>query len=894
MTEGFTLNGTKRSLPDDGDALLIDVLREEAGLTGTKLVCGSGVCGACTVQLDGQPVASCLLPARAARGKSVVTVEGIGGATLHPVQKAFIACDALQCGFCTPGFIVAAAAFHDAWRKAQGSVAPPRETVAQALSGHLCRCGAYAAILRALGEACAGRFDGDSAEGPRAEARDKVTGGAKYTVDIKHEGQLEGAILRSREPHARIHDLDLSAARALSGVAAAVSLLAADRTVRFAGQEIAAVAASDRATARAALARITLRYEPLPAAVGMDDARREGAPLVFPGFRKRPANIAEGPLLPGFWSQNLRGPSGALSDKPARARKLLAAARAGAAPLLVEGTWRADGQSHTTFEPHAAVARVEGERLTVHASTQGVSHLAALIARRFSLPADQVRVIADHVGGGFGSKGGLRAETIAAVELARAARAPVRVVLDRHEELTVTGYRPGCELALSLLPGADGGLKALSIKAYADTGAGVNSTVAGLARLMYPAEAKELVDYDVVSNLAPGSPFRAPGAPTLCFALEQAIDEAALRLGVDAIELRRRWDPDVFRQRLYHWAAGLDTWRGRPPAGGERGRFRRGVGVAAGTWFYFWESGCAVELGVTNGRLFAATAAQDIGQGIRSVFANAVAQAFDLAPAEIDVRIGDSALAAGPISGGSRTTATVVPAAMAAAARLQAELRRQSNIDVGEDPDWRRVIEAAPDTVVRESRPRDAEKTAPGVVSPFDQAGVIGTVFKWILRRFAHLETGLGAAGGVQVAEVEVDTWLGHVRVLGVHSGVAVGKIAAPALARSQAEGSIIQGIGYALYESREVDRASGQVLSAGLEDYRIPGIADTPEIDVHFDEAGFEHVPGGGIGLGEIATVPTAAALANAVRNATGVRLQQLPMRPDRVLAALGKAVRP
>lgn len=893
MTSSFTLNGAARPLPGDADTLLIDVLREEIGLTGTKLVCGAGVCGACAVLLDGKPVASCLLAARAARGRSVVTVEGIGGEALHPVQKAFIACDALQCGFCTPGFVVAAAAFHDEWRKTNGTALPSREAIAAALSGHLCRCGAYAGILKAVGEACAGRCDGGNADGPRREARDKVTGRAKYTVDVKHPGQLEGVILRSGEPHARVHDLDLRAARALPGVAAVVSLLGSDKTVRFAGQEIAAVAAKDRTTAKAALAAITLRYEKLPGVVGLDDARRDGAPLVFSGFRKKPANIAEGPLLPGFWRGNLRGPSGALSDKPGRARKMLAAAKAGAEPLLVEGTWLTDGQSHTTLEPHAAVARFDGEQLTVHASTQAVSHLAALIADRCSLPREQVRVIADHVGGGFGSKVGLRPETVAAVELARAARAPVRVALDRHEELTITGYRPACELALSLLPGADGALKALSVKAYADTGVGVNSTVAALARLIYPAEAKELVDYDVVSNLPPGSPFRGPGGPVLCFALEQAVDEAALRLGVDPIELRRRWDPDVYRQRLYRWAQGLDTWRGRPD-GSERGRFRRGVGMAAGTWLYFWQPGCEVELAVKNGRLSASTAAQDIGTGICSVLANAVAHAFDLAPLDLEVRIGDLAMPPGPISGGSRTTATVVPAAMAAAERLKAELRRQSNVDIGDRPDWRAVIAAAPDTLVKEGRPLDSDKTAPGVVSPLDQAGIIGAIFKWILRRFAHVETGRGTAGAVQVAEVEVDTWLGHVRVLRVHSGLAAGKIAAPMLARSQAEGSIIQGIGYALYESRQVDPASGQVLTAGLEDYRIPGIADTPEIDIHFDEEGFEHVPGGGIGIGEIATVPMAAALANAVRNATGVRLQQIPMRPDRLLAALGKTARP
>ncbi|HEX9360786.1 MAG TPA: 2Fe-2S iron-sulfur cluster-binding protein, partial [Bradyrhizobium sp.] len=227
----MTINGRVEPLPDDPENLLIDVVRDALKLTGTKLVCGAGVCGACTVLVDGAPVVSCLMPARAAAGKSVTTVEGIGAGKLHPVQKAFMAHDALQCGFCTPGFIVEATAFHDRWRATKGTAAPSREDIGAALSGHLCRCGAYDGIFHAVTEACEGRFDGDDIVSPRLEAREKVTGAAKYTVDIRHDGQLEGVILRSHVAHARIVELDLAPARAISGVSAAISLLGDDRTV---------------------------------------------------------------------------------------------------------------------------------------------------------------------------------------------------------------------------------------------------------------------------------------------------------------------------------------------------------------------------------------------------------------------------------------------------------------------------------------------------------------------------------------------------------------------------------------------------------------------------------------------------------------------------------------
>jgi xanthine dehydrogenase YagR molybdenum-binding subunit len=885
----MTINGRIAHLPDDPDALLVDVLRDTLHLTGTKLVCGAGVCGACTVLLDGTPVASCLMPARAAADKSITTVEGIGAAKLHPVQKAFMAHDALQCGFCTPGFIVEAVAFHDRWRALGAATAPSREEIGAALSGHLCRCGAYDGIFRAVADACAGRFDGDEIVSPRMEAREKVTGAAQYTVDIAHEGQLEGVILRSRLAHARITELDLAPALALPGVSAAIALIGDDRIVRFVGDPIAAVAARDRSTAAAGLAAIRIAYEPLPGAIGLDAARQPEAPVVFEkSQRKKAGNVSEGAGSPAPWKRNIRGPSSAFSSKAGKARSWIASARDTQNPLLVEATFRTGTQQHACLEPHASVARFDGEHLTVHVSTQAVFHLMEQIAKRYRLDHDKVRVTADHVGGGFGSKASLGMETIAAIELARAAKAPVRIAFDRHEELSVTGYRPAAEVNIALLPSEEGGLKALSLTAHADTGAAINSTIAALARLIYPAEAKALADFDVISNLPPGAAFRGPGGPPMAFALEQAIDEAALRMKIDPIALRKRWDPNPNRQRLYDWAAGLEVWRNRPAS--QSGRYRRGVGIATGYWLYLWQPGSKVEVAVKNGRLVASTAIQDIGTGSRTVIANTVAHAFGLDPHEIEVRIGDSHLPEGPGSGGSRTTASVVPPTLLAIEKLKAAIERNAKAPPlpGSNAPWRELIAASPDLSESAERPEDVKPKAPGIRSPLKDAGFMGMIFGWMMRRFSNLAIGAGVPSSVQVIEVEVDTWLGHVRVLNVHTGIAVGKIAAPALARGQAAGSVIQGIGYALYEAREIDSNSGEILTGGMEDYRIPGIADTTEISVHFDEGGFEHVAGGSVGIGEVATVPTSPALANAICAATGVRMTELPIRPDRLLAAL------
>jgi len=851
----ISVNGKAAKVDVDAHETAAGLLRDQLGLTGTKLACGTGVCGACTILVDGTPQVSCLTPSLSVEGREVTTVEGLDGT--HPVQRAFAAHDALQCGYCTPGLVVEAAAFTDRWRAAHGDSAPTRAQVAQAMAGHLCRCGAYESIQAAIAAACAGKHDHDDSVPARVEAWEKITGRARYTTDVRLAGQLEGVIIRSTLPHARVGPVRVDGA-------AVADLLPADRVVRYVGQPIAAVAAPSRAEALAAAATAEVAYTPLPAALTTVEAQRPDAPVVYDsraGKRSAPRSN-EAPLSPAKWAGNLRGPSAA-SWRAGTATKRIDAARERGDHRLVSATFTTAAQSHTSMEPHACVAQWDDHgELHLYLSTQAVSRVAAEAAKRWGLKPGAVHVVADHVGGGFGSKVHLTGDIVAAVELARLNAAPVRVVLDRAEELIDGGSRPATRIELSLLADADGNLAAMSMDAWGDGGTAIGTNSAALARYIYGNAPRQLRDFDVLTHQPPGAPFRGPGGPPMVWALEQAVDEIAERCGTDPIALRQRWDGNPKRRALYELAAALPAWTDRQPAGAQAGRFRRGVGVAATNWLYLLDPEAEVELVVEQGVVVARTATQDIGTGSRSVIADLVRTELGLPAGRVRVEIGRTGTVHGPGSVASSATPSIAPAATDAARRLRAALPAGPILAALGDAEGLRVVGR---------RHRDRR----GYVTPFPIGG---------------LSIGRGFAGAVHLTEVEVDVRLATVRVTRVWCGVAAGHIYAERLARSQCEGGIIQGIGYALFEQRHVDPSTGVVLTDNLEDYRIPGIGDTPEISVHFHQEGWEHVTGRGVGLGEMSTVGVAASIGNAVYAATGWRPHDLPIRPDRLREGLNR----
>ena len=849
-----TINGQVRTIDVDGHESAIEVIREQLGLTGSKLVCGGGVCGACTVQLDGTAVASCLTPATAMRNVEVTTVEGLGeGDDLHCAQRAFMAHDALQCGYCTPGFVTAAAAFIDQWRAEHGDTAPTRLEIADALAGNLCRCGAYEGIYRAVEAACRGEHDqpGSSA---RVDAEAKVTGAAIYTADVFPADGLHAVIVRSPVGAADVGPTPTDAAPWV------VDLLGDHRSVVYAGQPIAAVAAETLAEARRLATDFPIEITPKPFVTAPEAAKAKGAPVVHADKASRRAapNAAEGASFPARWDGNARGPI-TVRYRGATANRRIDRARSNGEAGLAELELGTGVQMHTSFEPHCTVADwTDPNKLVVWTSTQGVNLVHEELAEHYDLDPSAIEIRSDFVGGGFGAKLALTPDMHGAIQLSRAARRPVRLVLDRREELTATGNRPGSLSKVQLLVGDDNAYEALVMENEAHAGAAINGAYGVIAALTYRRAPKLTRDRDIVTNTPPGAPFRGPGGPTAAWALESAVDQAAHQLGRDPIDVRRGLDRNEKRSALYDWAQDLELWKSRTAVGSDSGRFRRGVGVAAANWMYMMDPATEVEVAVEDGRLAVSIACQDMGTGSKTLLAKAVAGVFDIEPSDVVVRMGvaSGSTPHGPASGGSRTTPSIWSTAVEAAEKLRAEVGSRP----GPEHEGIRV---------RVQRDGDDRRGLP-------------------LTLPTSLRLGRGFSAAVHVSQVEVDTLTGKVRVIEVHGGVAVGRIHSLPTARNQCEGSIIQGVGLALYEQQVIDPHTGLTLSSNLEDYRIPQLGDTPEMHIHFHTEGWEHVPGGGVGLGEVATISPAASVGNAVFNATGWRPRHLPIRPDRVLEGL------
>ena len=727
---------------------------------------------------------------------------------------------------------------------------------------------------------------------PRVDGPDKVSGAAHYTHDIRLPGLLHAAVLRSPHACATLATLDLEPARAAPGVVAVLPLAKPGDRLLFAGQDVAAVAASTPQQAHEALRRISATYTPEPFVVDTRAAMRPDAPLVHRGKVSERSTEGDEPGTAGGTAQkgNVRmSPSQKKGDVDKGLRQ---------AKVTHEATYTTQVHTHSALETDSLVVRWDdANKLTAWCSTQGIFSVRDELAEVFELKPQDVRVITDFFGGGFGAKFGASAPGtrmgFIAGELARQARAPVALLLDRREEHLCTGNRPDSVQQVALGASADGTLTAIKVLAHGSAGIGTGAGVGRNAFGIYTRCPNIRVEsHDVFTNAGPGTAFRAPGHPQGAFAVELALDELALKLGKDPLALRIAHNEHPVRRYQFEHGRKQFRWDERRKHAEDqrrRGtRLRRGVGVAAAIWGDFGRPR-AVVAGVSVGRdgsVELRNGLQDIGGGIRTVVAQVVAEVLQRPLAEVRVRIGDSELGPSVGSGGSHTTSSVTPAVRAAAEGAKRQLSELAAEQLGA------------------KTPADVKWDARGV-----HVGKKSLSFAELckhIRGEAVVATGsrpetygaypmkfMGGSSyqiaGVQFAEVEVDTWTGLVRATQVLALHDCGRVMNELTCRSQIQGGIILGTSYALTEQRVMDRARGVMLNPNLDAYKIAGARDVPDIEIVLTEVHTGANNTGAVGIGEPATIPTAAAIACAVLDAIGAPVRDLPLTPDRVLAALG-----
>jgi xanthine dehydrogenase YagR molybdenum-binding subunit len=718
---------------------------------------------------------------------------------------------------------------------------------------------------------------------PRQDGRFKATGAAKYPSDVVLPGMLYAKFVSAMPAHARIVSLDTSAAEKHPGVKAIhviehilLSAEVLDKSkevqskypiIRYSGQPIAAVAATSPQAATEAASLIKVRYEEFPFVLTADDARKPNAPLVFPAPAAQAETAGGGGGDENVPQEgNVRGPEKARPGRGGDKGDLQQGFANSAA--VVEGNYRTQVQTHSALETHGVVADWKPDSLTVYASTQSTLSVRDELAALFKLPKTKVRVITEYMGGGFGAKFGAGNSGAVAAQLSKQAGAPVKLFCDRKEEHWTGGNRPDSQATVKLGASKDGKLQAIEFTSYGTAGVGTGAGTAGPAQAMYECPNVKTAEYDVFTNASPGAAFRAPGHPQGAFALEQAMDELAEKLGIDPVALRDVNDLSAARREERRIGAEKFGWKEKlRKANSDPGPIKRGVGFAQAVWYRIvnMDSGCEVRIH-RDGSVEALSAVQDIGGGIKTVIAQVVAEELGIEPRQVQVTIGDTNSPPGPPSGGSMTTGSITPAVRNAAYKAKQELLEQTKTALrGQDPatfSLKQLAAKLPTEMVTATARRSPE---------------YGKRERMFL-------------GGVQFADVTVDTETGIIKVNHVVAVHDCGRPMNILQLESQVNGGVLQGISYALYEQRVLDRKTGIMVNPNMEQYKIVGSFETPKIEAYFIEDYLARSSTDAGGIGEPATIPTSAAIANAFYNATGVRLRELPMNPPRVLAALGK----
>jgi CO/xanthine dehydrogenase Mo-binding subunit len=698
----------------------------------------------------------------------------------------------------------------------------------------------------------------------RVDGLERARGEAIYTADLKLPGMLHAAVLRCPYAHARVASIDLAPALALPGVHAAIGpddLPQLEEECGYQGTPVAAVCADTFEQASAAVAAIAVEWEQLEPVLDADEA------VARQQFVGETRERARGDFQAGLAE----------------------------ADVVVEGEYRTQVVLHSSLETHQSVVQWLGDTLEVYISTQYIWGVRSEISDTLGIPADKIRVVCQYMGGGFGSKNSADEHTFIAIELAKRTNRPVRCALTRREENLASGNRNATIQRLTIGAKADGTLTALGGEYVNAVGwGGWSSPTEGPMQQLYSCPNVKTTTYAAKINQPPMKAFRAPGFVEGTFGLESLMDALAAKLGMDPLELRRKnyADSDPSGEKPFSSKNLMECYRRAEPHWERRHEVRarstdtvkRGVGMASQVWYggggppsYAW-----IRVG-SDGRATVVTAMQDIGTGSKTAMAQIAAEELGIPLEHVTVTIGDSAR--GPfasISAGSSTIPSMGPAVRAAAADAK-----------------RQIIEIAAQRFDLEERV--LELKGGNVVSA---DGNLSTPLEQVLGLLENAQIlGKGARGpnptgmtvltfGVQVAEVGVDIETGEVwvdRIAAIHD---VGRVINPLGAQSQVEGGIIQGIGHTLSEHRLHDPRTGQILNTGLDAYKLPTIADVPEIVCELIDQPDEHLTNlGSKGLGEPPIIPTAAAIANAIRDATGAEVHELPISREEMLRALKDA---
>ncbi|MEI4484583.1 molybdopterin cofactor-binding domain-containing protein [Frigidibacter sp. MR17.14] len=902
----LTVNGTARPVTGDPRRRLSEVLREDLGLTGTKVGCDAGDCGACTVLVDGAPVCACLTAAGQVTGARITTVEGLaedGG--LSRLQASFLRHGAAQCGICTPGMLMAASALLAATPR------PSRAEAEAALGGVLCRCTGYAKIIAAVCDAHRDDMP-ETAPAPgtavgarvrRLDGTPKVTGTDSFGADDSPEGALLLVAVRSPHFHARFTFGDLAGFAARPGVAGvwtaadipgvnrfgvipafADQPALAEGTARLRGEAVALVAFEPGIEPD--VSAFPVAWEVLPHELDPEAAATEGAALVH---TDRPGNH----LTQGFVK---RGD---------------AAAALAASAHVAEARFETAFVEHAYIEPEAGSAWMEGETLVIRACTQAPVMDQEETAKILGLPKARVRIIPSAVGGGFGSKLDVSLQPYLGLVTLATGRS-TRMTYTRWESMTSTTKRHPARISVRIGCDAQGRITALDFDGIFDTGvyASWGPTVANRVPVHatgpYRTPAVLARARAIHTNGPSAGAFRGFGVPQSAIAQELLYDRLAAATGIDRLQFRLRnayvpGDLTATGQRLAapgiqecltalapHWDRALQRAAAANAEAEATGSpLRRGVGVAS-CWY-----GCGntslpnpstIRVGITPaGRVVLHQGATDIGQGSNTVIAQICADALGLPLAAFDLIGPDTALTpdAGKTSA-SRQTFVSGRAAQAAGAALRAEILRAAGVNgaaelrldgaalvVTGQTEHRIDLAALPSDA--RGYALSAEESYDPPTAPLDANG----------QGIPYAVYGYGA----QMAEVAVDIRLGTVKVLHMTAAHDLGRVINPLLAEGQIEGGIAQGLGLALMEEYLPGRTEN------LHDYLIPTTGDMPEVTSLLVEVPDPEGPFGARGLGEHVLIPTAPAILNAITHATGAEITRVPALPHRVLAAIRKA---